>query len=754
MNAPQLVAASVFVALALASAGSAAQPAKSAPSKAAPAKSAPSKAAPAKAAPAASQDPTRITPFTHFGADAAIELNGNGAAASLGFGNRGDELVTRATLHLHYPFSPALAPGASMIRVALNDEEIGTLTATAQQAGATVDKSIEIDPRLVAGSNRLTMTLTAVQGTAVAGDDTRPGLWAEVSGGSDLEIAYQPLTVADDLAVLPEPFFDKRDQRRVSVPFVFAAEPSIATLNAAAVVASWLGKLAEWRGVRFPVSLEAPAPGHSIAFITNKERPAFLAAVPQAAGPEVRIMANPYDGRSKLLLVMGRDPADVKVAADALALGGAKWSGPAVKASAAPRAERAPYDAPAFLKLDRPVRFAELLDWPKQLDTSGRVTSLPSVRADLRIPPDLATWRGPGVPVVLGLTYNPTACTTEGLFEVTANGDPLSVMPLRAGTNELISETRELYIPAYRLRPRLSLQFTFRFTPKAVTACSANPPATRASVSPESTIDFSGFPHYAQMPNLNHFATVGYPFTKMADLSQTVVVLPERPVAPDIEAMLGLMGRMGEATEYPATGVRLATSKDDAKLADADLLVVGATPQQALLVQWASKLPVMLTGYSQRVTPKEPTRFAELRGWLGIGTRSDVPPPAPVAFDGGGPVATVFGFESPVTSGRSVVAVTAVAPSQVLHVLDALEDREQRNAMRGNVAFVLPGKVESALVGKTYDVGFMPPWTGGTYWAMENPVPAVGMVLLALMLITMIAWWVHFRVTMRGRATQ
>ncbi|HEX5631629.1 MAG TPA: cellulose biosynthesis cyclic di-GMP-binding regulatory protein BcsB, partial [Gemmatimonadales bacterium] len=360
----------------------------------------------------------------------------------------------------------------------------------------------------------------------------------------------------------------------------------------------------------------------------------------------------------------------------------------------------------------------EVLQWPKQLEASGKPPALPTVGVDLRVPPDLATWRGPGVPVALRVQYNPTGCTSESQLEVAVNGEPLVTTELRT-SNETITEQREFHIPAYRLRPRMRMQFTFRFTPKAQARCRDAPPTIRAAVSPETTLDFSGFPHFAQMPNLNHFATAGYPFTKFADLSQTVVVLPERPVAADIEAMLGLMGRMGEATGYPATRVRLASPRDEAQLADADLLVVGATPQQALLVRWAGELPVALAGYAQRAT-RPPARLAAVRNWLGLGNNGqDAPPPAPRAFEAGGPVAAVFGFESPVTAGRSVVAVTAVSPHQVLRVLEALEDGDQRKAMRGNAALVLPGKVESALIGKTYDVGFMPPWTGATYWLQD-----------------------------------
>jgi hypothetical protein len=716
MTALQLLAASVFVSLALPAAGA------TTPAAAPTTKSAPQ--APAQ---------TRIAPFTQLGSDPVIELRGDGGAATIDFGARSDELVTRATLRLRYAYSPTLAPEVSHIRVSLNDEVVATLAVAAAGAGEPLTRSIELDPRLIVGANRLTFALAAREGAAAA-VGAQPGLWAHVSGTSELELGLQPLAVADDLAILPEPFFDKRDKRRLTLPFVFAAQPSTATLRSAAVVASWFGQLARWRGARFPASLDAPVEGHAVVFATNAERPALIAAFAPAAGPELRVATNPADGRSKLLLVLGRDAADLSVAAEALVLGGAAMSGPMVKVKAVePGAPRPAYDAPAMVKTNRPTKFAEALEWATQLEAAGRAPALPVVGIDLRAPPDLAAWRGPGVPITLKLQYNPTGCVVESQLEVSVNDELLQVMTLPTAS-QAITETRELHLPWYRLRGRMRLAFAFRFTPKADAACAAAPPLIRAAVSPESTIDFSGLPHYARMPNLNHFASVGYPFTKHADLSQTVVVLPEKPVAADIEAMLGLMGRMGEATQAPATRVRVATSREEAQLADADLLLVGATPQQALLVKWTAELPVALTGYAQRVS--QPARkMPAVQEWLGLGEPRDTAIASQVSFEGGGPVAAVFGFESPVSSGRSVVAVTAVAPEQVLRVLEALEDGDQRRAMRGNAAFVMrEGKVESVLVGRTYAVGFLPPWTGAQHWVMERPV-AAGMLALFVLAV-------------------
>jgi len=232
MIALQLLAASVLVVLALPAAGATAQ---------------------------APRPDARRTPFSELGALAPLELRGDAAAATLDFGSRADELVTRAVFHFRYAYSPALAPAVAHIRLALNEQVIGVLPVASGEAGKPVTHAIEVDPRLVVGFNKLVMTFVAVPGGGPP-DPARPGLWADISNASELEVAVQKLVVADDLAILPEPFYDRRDKKRVTIPFVFAAQPSQQTLRAAAVVASWFGKLATWRGTRFPVQLDGEAP--------------------------------------------------------------------------------------------------------------------------------------------------------------------------------------------------------------------------------------------------------------------------------------------------------------------------------------------------------------------------------------------------------------------------------------------------------------------------------------------------------------
>jgi hypothetical protein len=711
--------------------------------------------APAAAAAAPASTPAsapRRTPFTHFGAPPALELREGADAATIVFGVRADELVTHAVFRIRYAYSRALAPAQSHVLLTLNDQVVGRLPVVAEGAGGAVEHAIEVDPRLFVGSNRLVLTLVA-QRAGGAEDPERPGLWAEVSGESALEAGIRPLAVADDLALLPEPFFDRRDQRRLTLPFAFGAQPSLPTLRAAAVVASWFGQLAAWRGARFPARLDAAPEGHSIVFATNAERPAFLGSLAPSTGPELRVMTNPADGRSKLLLVLGRDGSDLTAAANALVLRQAGLSGAAarVKDERAP-APRPAYDAPAWVRVDRAMTLGELIDWPQQLHATGRAPRPDPIRVDVRIPPDLVAWRGPGVPLALRFHYTPPACAAESQLDVSINDEPLQTVVLRGAPREgeaappasassgAIAGTADILIPAFRLRSRSQLQFAFRFDRRGDGGCrDAKDGAVVAVVDADSAIDFSGFPHYAEMPNLSHFATVGFPFTRQADLSQTVAVLPELASPLDIEALLALMGRMGESTGAPATGVRVAGANGGAQLADADLLVIGVPAQQALLRQWSESLPVAIAGPSRRAG-KPILPVAAVADWLGMGGAREASAPVQVNLEGGDPLAALLGFESPLSPGRSVVALTASSPDQFARVLDAMEDREMRRAMLGSAVFVHPGKVESLRAGRSYSVGFLPPWAGLWHWLSGYPWLLAALGVVALSLLAYAAW--------------
>lgn len=683
---------------------------------------------------------------------ATLHLRTSAGISTVTFGSRADELITHAVLRIRYVYSPALIPGQSHIKVTLNDETVGVLPITKEDAGRTLVSEIDIDPRFFADFNRLSLHFIGHYAEECE-DPLRNTLWADISGSSKLEITAQPLALKNDLAILPEPFFDRRDLRRLTLPFVFAASPLRPTLNAAGIVSSWFGELAGWRGARFPAYLDQLPSGHAVVFATNTERPSFLVQHPKVAGPTLEIMTNPADGYSKLLLVLGRDSKDLKVAAQAMALGNAVLSGSSAQILGVKDEEpRRPYDAPNWVRLDRPMKFGELVASPQDLQTFGHQPA--PIKINLRVPPDLFTWRSRGVPVDLKYQYSPPIHASESRLTMSVNDELLQAFNLRASgrggesnrvrlpllDDVLLGDSEEVLLPAFKLGVRNQLQFSFAFTYFKEGNCrDTQVENVRAIVDANSTVDFSGFPHYAKMPNLNYFATAGYPFTKYADLSQTVVVLPDQPTAYDIETMLTLMGRMGESTGYPATRFKLAGASDGAMFKNADLLVIGASPQQALFKRWQRDLPASISGSVRRIS--QPAReVGFLYDWFGFGTSPDPSVSTQEKIEGGGPLAEMMGFESPVTNGRSVVAVTAAAAGQLPLVLDALDDSGLVRNMAGSVVFIRPQKVESYLVGKTYSVGHLPIWTAIWFPLSQHPVLLAILSILSVLVFAFALW--------------
>ncbi|MBC7859221.1 MAG: cellulose biosynthesis cyclic di-GMP-binding regulatory protein BcsB, partial [Burkholderiaceae bacterium] len=422
--------------------------------------------------------------------------------------------------------------------------------------------------------------------------------------------------------------------------------------------------------------------------------------------------------------------------------------------AARPRADlpRRAYDAPNWVRLDRPMKFGELVDNAQQLQAFGHMPA--PIRIGLRIPPDLFTWRSRGVPVDLKFRYTAPIRASESRLAMSINDELVQAFNLRASgqggdsarvllpllDDSLLGEGREVLIPAFKLGSRNQLQYAFSFTYQKDGACrDTQVENVRAMIDADSKIDFSGYPHYAQMPHLGYFATAGFPFTKYADLAQTTVVLPDAPGAQDIEVMLTLLGRMGESTGYPATRVEIGGARDETLLRQRDLLLIGAAPQQALLERWGDKLPALIAGQERKIS--RPARGATfLYDWFGFGSQPDLSVAVQSNIQGGGAMAALLGFESPLSGERSVVALTAVTPAGMLQALDALDNDKLVRSMHGSAVFIAPERVESVQAGATYTIGSLPFYSAIWYPLSEHPLLLALLGLLAVLVFAFALW--------------
>lgn len=676
-----------------------------------------------------------------LGAGDPFQLRGTDPVFSLPFSVPADEVVTGLKLKLDFAYSPSLIANLSHLKIMINGEIAATVALPKEQAGTNLVREIAIDPRLLTDFNRINLQFVGHY-TLDCEDPYHSSLWMNISNLSTLEFTVTPLSVQNDLALLPAPFFDRRDNRRLELPFVFGGTPSTGVLEAAGIVSSWFGALASYRGAWFPASLNTLPVDDVVVFATNDDRPAGL-AIPAINGPTLSVAPHPADARYKVLYVLGRDAKELRTAATALGLGRNTFSGQTVAITGMENLkERKPYDAPNWVPSDRPVKLGELAT-VEELNVSGLRPDL--VRVNLRTPPDLFGWKSKGVPIDLRYRYTPRPVVDKSTLNVNVNRNFVTAYPLmpfpELSSNDTIAKKlqssvskdnllpgrEEFFVPLNLMPARSQLQFHFHFDYPKMGACKdVEMRNLQASIDPDSTLDLTSFPHYIQMPNLAVFANAGYPFTRMADLSETAVIIPDTPAVPDIGTYLTLMGRMGESTGLPAYGVSVGRAGEVQKYSDKDILLLGSSSNQPMLAQWSKYMPFSVTGQARSFSLSEWS--AKYLPWYDAPT-SDRAPVVKLSEITLNKEAVIVGFESPLKGGRSVVAIVSDKTSGLADVLSALMDGELISKIQGSLTVIRGKEVDAMTVGSSYNVGMLPPLTK-LKWLLSSNSWMVGILLI------------------------
>ncbi|MGY2400147.1 cellulose biosynthesis cyclic di-GMP-binding regulatory protein BcsB [Pseudomonas sp. SDO5271_S396] len=653
-----------------------------------------------------------------------MNLQGVESSDSVNFDIRADQVVTGAQLLLNYSYSPALLADLSQINVLVNDEVAASLPLPKEGAGTVQQALVQIPPHLITEFNRLRLQFIGHY-TMSCEDPLHSSLWAKISNTSELKVQVSSIQLKDDLSVLPLPFFDKRDARQVNLPFVFASAPDNATLEAAATLSSWFGALASYRGATFPASLGTiPAKGNAIVLVLSPDAVDVNGLkVEQAAGPSLKLIANPNDPHGKLLIVSGRDGAELKRAATAVALGSPVLAGNSVVIDKLESlAPRRPYDAPNWVPSDRPVRLGELVDL-KKLNVSGYNPGPISV--DFRLPPDLFNWREEGVPLHLKYRYTPQQVSTNSsllvglddqfmktmpLPSITSLADGKSLLTLMAKDNTLPREATTL-LPISSASPKSKLQLRFMFDYIKEGECrDIIVDNMRGAIDPDSSLDISGYQHFIAMPNLGVFNDAGFPFTRLADLSESAVVLPDNFGTDELSAYLTVLGRFGESTGYPATAVKVVLAKDVQSVANKDLLVLASGSDQPLLKQWKAYLPASADGSQHQFRLSDLPRYVST--WIS---------PDPEANQHAANAALIFnslststwfaGFESPLQAGRSVVLIASSKPEGLKTATSVLIGGDDyKESIQGSLAVVQGKQISSLVADQQYYVGQLGPF--------------------------------------------
>jgi len=677
-----------------------------------------------------------------------LELRSVNGQRSVTFAVRNDEVITAAKLKLAYAWSPSLIPELSHLKVKLNDELMSSLPLNKENSNGHVS-DVKLDANMFIDFNKLTLEMIAHY-TRECEDPMHSTLWSNISNQSRLDLTVRHLKLPNDLSFLPAPFFDKLDNRKLVLPIVFAAEPGNDVLQVAGVVASWFGSLASYRGAEFPVLHNTLPKGNGVLMVAGSAAPAGL-NLPAINGASLAVVTNPLNATAKLLVVMGRDAKELELAAHALMLGKPTLNGSFVNVTqVADIPLRKPYDAPNWVPTDRPVHIGELAKHP-ELQVEGVTPDL--IRVNFNLPPDLFPWRSAGIPLNLRYRYTIRPVQDRSTLNVNINGQFVKSLPLQSMPSKLDKKIKlpfmedgkaigneVVLLPHDKVFGQNQMQFHYFFDYIKQGACKdvfLN--NERGAIDTDTTIDFSSFPHYTAMPNLGYFANDGYPYTRMADLSETAVVMPDKVSTPEMETYLAVMGRMGRVTGYPAVRHVLISAANVEANANKDLILIGAAGNQPLLERWADKMHPLLADGSH--TLKLPGPFERLRSrWENRDLEDAMHRAGDLITKGDGGLGALVGFQSPLKSGRSVVVFTGDNPQQIAALATSMGDPKKLAVFHGDLVMQSGKRIESFQVGPTYFTGKLPWWTALHWYLSNQPLILLVLIGLAALLVAVMSF--------------
>jgi cellulose synthase (UDP-forming) len=662
-----------------------------------------------------------ILTLVDLGVTDSIILRGQDASRTVHFSLPQTQIVNSATMKLHYHFSPGLIPDVSHLKVNLNGTLVATLAAGTKADSAEQqspgdqplsvtgnEATLTLPVALLAHDNNLTFEFVGHYNMQCE-DPSHSTLWSQVDASSTIEFAGSLVQLQDDLKLLPRPFYDASVNLHPIIPIVFLSQPSSKALQAAGIIASWFGVLADSHPIRFPVSLGAIPEGNAIVIAENPAALPVSLRIDASSGPTIAMRTNPSDPYSKVLVLTGDTADDLLTTAVALTLERNLLQGDhvSIKSLKMPT-PREPDDAPRWLSTHKVTYLGDIAQ-TDQLQTDG---STP-VAVFMRLPPDLFYGDQQNLGFHLGYRYNGIPISNESTLQAYINDAYISSTPT-PHTDKASQQLETIVpIPVANMRPfsnSMMMKFIFLLTRKG--RCEDAVPANlEGAVLKNSYLDIRDIPHWAVMPNLEIFSNAGYPFTRKADLADTAVVLPDTPTADEIEMFLTVMGHFGAQTGYPVLNVTVTNANGMKAGEPKDYLVMGTVDDQPALSTLNPSLPVVVDGSGLHIQDTQGFFAALQHAWWKVRS-SDRIQSGQLETAGGLPDALIEGIEWPSRSHRSVVVLALRDHTVTSNFLSVFLKNSQSSDISQTVSVLHGDRFVSYRIGNdVYWVGSLPWWT-------------------------------------------
>jgi len=672
--------------------------------------------APGDAAPESPPNVSQTITLKDMGLLQEIEMRGPHSYYSLHFTLSHVMVPRNATLRLMYKIDPSLDPRTTSLGVSLNGIAVTTLPAAPAQAHGFFTVDVSIPDALLVRNNLLTFEFYG-SGVMQREEQAKASVLARISPASTLEVNGDRLHWGNNLSQLPLPIFDSDLQTTTTVPFVFLSQPGPKQLEAAGIVASWLGLHASTKPVRFSVSVGQIPPGNAVVISSDPSLLPGALQIPPGAGSVLALRTNPSDVDGNVLVLSGQNDDQLLTVARTLSLTknataatpaeGMQLTGDTARIpDFAMPAARVRDDAPRWLPIRRTAPLASCQN-PEALESDG---SRP-IPVYFHVPPDLYYGEEQNIEMHLHYRYNAPPVAPGSALRVFINGVLINEIPLLPGTG-MVAGQRTILVPVASIRPfGNTVLFNFDFVPLNRNAAqSPSSPALEGDILCTSSLDLHGLALWTSMPDLELFANAGFPFTRLADLSETDVVLPSVPSPDEIALFLHLMSHFGAQTGYPVLRVTVV-APNTVISSGRDYLILGTVANQPAFNSLAALLPVTFDAqgihvnqahaYLAYVTSIE----AVLSRWwprlLGSPPSQNLPSNTPETPD-----AMVEEIKSPSSPDRSIVLVALKQDAAAVDFAAVFSDRSQSQDITNSVSLLRNSQFQSyPMNGVTYHVG-------------------------------------------------
>lgn len=709
-----------------ASGQSAGDSAPAAPAAAEAATSAPAAAANGEPA-AAGIAPTVVSSltFAQMGMPKGVQLSGGQLLGGANFTLPGDQVVTSAQLRLDVKVTPEMAARNATLELMLNGQSLGSVPLGAE--GDDISHyQLDVPGPLMVSSNNLSFRINDGDAQQCMRDLTnRYGV--TILPESRFSWEGQQLDVGADLSHFPRPFFDNMQMTPASISISFPEKMSSEEVSAAALVSSWFGIQTDYRGISFNALRNKLPEKHGIVIGHPGEEVGEL-TLPQTSKPLLRIVDNPNNPVYKLLLIVGSDDNALRAAAWRLTRGDFAPQAGSLEVAAQTVPLSKPYDAPRWITTDRPVKISELLRKDQSMTVSG-VWHEP-LRVAFRAAPDLYLWDGESIPLQISYRFPSESWINEqrSQLSVTLNNTFLRNLPMiKQGILESLwrrlggdARQEKLTIPLapYLIYGDNQLQLYFNVVPKDNAPCNVLLNNNiKSRIAEDSWIDLSHTRHFSMLPNLSYFVGASFPFSRLADYSQTLLLLPDRPSETEVGTLLNMAARSGTATGtvlgnnrvvmgIPSGGASLEY------LRQRDVLAVSGLDQKLFNQSLLDDSPYYVSDSTLSV--RNQTLWQKAQRWL-LGDWNIDALEADRYLSSNNAWRGFISYRSPWNSERVVVVALGSSDEQLGHLNGDLSSARINASIRGDTAIITNDNVRSFQVAPQFPSGQMP-WYQMVIW--------------------------------------